>query len=119
MELIQECVLHVDVGEALTVGSGPAGTRMIIPVSGGWVRGSRLNGVVDGPGGDWALLGDDGFARLDVRSQFRTDDGAIVYISYSGLLELNEATMSGQRPAEWCEFELRVARCQASIEAVV
>jgi hypothetical protein len=95
MELVHECTFHADLSEPLVAGNGPAGTRMVIPVTGGWIKGDRLNGQVVGPGGDWALLGDDGFARLDVRGQLRTDDDAIVYVSYTGLLELNEATQAG------------------------
>jgi hypothetical protein len=95
VELIQECVFHADLGEPLDVGRGPGGARTVIPVVGGWIKGARLNGTVVGPGGDWAQLGDDGFARLDVRGQLRTDDGATVYLSYAGVLELNEATMAG------------------------
>ncbi len=95
MELIRECVFHADLGEPLDVGRGAGGARMVIPVVGGWVKGERLNGTVVGPGGDWAQMGDDGFARLDVRGQLRTDDGAAIYLSYAGILELNAATMAG------------------------
>ena len=95
MELVQECVFHADLSEPLDLGSGPAGARMVIPVAGGWVKGARLNGTVVGPGGDWAVLGADGFARLDVRAQLQTDDGAVIYITYTGLLELNDAAMGG------------------------
>ncbi|QDW37787.1 DUF3237 domain-containing protein [Bradyrhizobium sp. KBS0727] len=36
------------------------------------------------------LVGTDGFARLDVRAQLLTDDGASIYLNYPGLLEFNE-----------------------------
>jgi hypothetical protein len=39
-------------------------------------------------GGDWLLAGEDGFARLDVRTQFLTDDGAVIYSYYGGLLQM-------------------------------
>jgi Protein of unknown function (DUF3237) len=32
----------------------------------------------------------DGFARLDVRAQLLTDDGAFICVNYAGLLELTE-----------------------------
>jgi hypothetical protein len=95
VELVLECVFHADLSAPLDTGHGPAGSRLVIPVTGGWVKGARLNGTVVGPGGDWALLGGDGFARLDVRGQVETDDGAVIYVSYGGLLELNEAAMGG------------------------
>jgi Protein of unknown function (DUF3237) len=34
------------------------------------------------------LAGEDGFARLDVRTQFLTDDGAVIYSYYGGLLQM-------------------------------
>ena len=42
-------------------------------------------------GGDWLLAGEDGFGRLDVRAQFSTDDGAVIYMNYLGLVEVTEA----------------------------
>jgi uncharacterized protein DUF3237 len=39
------------------------------------------------PGGDWMSVGDDGYNRPDVRMQFQTDDGAIVLLHYTGLVE--------------------------------
>ena len=94
MDSVREFVFHADLGEGITIGDGPVGSRIVIPVIGGWIKGERLNGAVVGPGGDWAVFGGDGFARLDVRGQLRTDDGALVYVHYDGVLELNEATMA-------------------------
>ena len=72
------------------IGAGPFGTRRYFEVSGGKVEGERLNGKVLTGGGDWLLVGPDGFARLDVRAQMITDDGASIYARYNGLLELNQ-----------------------------
>jgi hypothetical protein len=63
---------------------------MIVPVTGGWVKGPRLNGTVTGPGADWIVAGSDGFGRLEVRTQLVTDDGVLLYLNYTGILELNE-----------------------------
>jgi hypothetical protein len=43
-----------------------------------------------GGGGDWIVVGPDGYGRIDVRLQFETDDGAHVYLQYFGLLEINQ-----------------------------
>jgi len=48
-----------------------------------------LAGDLIGGGGDWLLIGRDGLARVDVRLQLPTDDGAAIYITYFGVLELN------------------------------
>jgi hypothetical protein len=82
---------YAELGPPVLVGDGPFGTRTFFEVTGGEVSGPRMSGTVLTGGGDWAVIGDDGFARLDVRGQFKTDDGAFVYTTYEGLIELNEA----------------------------
>jgi hypothetical protein len=51
---------------------------------GGWVRGPAIRGEVIAPSGDWLRVMPGGARKLDVRLSVRTDDGAIVYISYTG-----------------------------------
>ena len=90
MQLIQECSFTARLKPPLAVGAGPIGTRMYYDVSDGEVVGERLRGKVLG-GGEWALIGPDGFLRIDVRLQVETHDGAYIYIQYVGLLGLNDA----------------------------
>ncbi len=33
---------------------------------------------------DWALLGDEGWARFDIRMVLETSDSALIYLSYTG-----------------------------------
>lgn len=75
----------------LAIGRGPSGTRVFWQARGGTISGPRLNGELLPGGGDWALTGSDGWTRVDVRGQCRTDDGAILYISYGGVIEPTEA----------------------------
>jgi hypothetical protein len=77
-------------GPPVWFGPGPLGNRVFREVTGGRATGPLLNGELLPGGGDWALVGDDGYLRLDVRGQIRTDDGALVYVFYEGLLELTE-----------------------------
>lgn len=81
----------VDIGRNSPVGTGPYGTRAIAEVAGGTFEGPRLNGVIRPPGADWVLVDGTGHGRIDVRLLFETDDGANVYVTYTGVLELNEA----------------------------
>jgi hypothetical protein len=90
MKLVQECSFNAMLKAPLPIGAGPIGTRMYYDVIGGEVTGERLRGKVLG-GGEWALIGQDGFLRVDVRVQIETHDGAYLYIQYVGLLELNDA----------------------------
>lgn len=52
---------------------------------GGWVKGPRIRGTLLAPGGDWFRVLPSGASRLDVRATIRTDDGALIYISYNGI----------------------------------
>ena len=90
MNLVHEFTANAKLDAPLPIGAGPIGTRMYYGVTGGEVTGDRLNGAILG-GGEWALIGPDGFLRVDVRLQVETHDGAFLYIQYVGLLEVNEA----------------------------
>jgi hypothetical protein len=69
----------------------PAGTRMIYEVASGSISGERLNAKMAGAAAaDWMLVGPDGTGTLDVRSLVETDDGALVFIQYSGRVDLSE-----------------------------
>ena len=93
MNLVEEFTFKAQLKPPLPVGAGPIGTRMYYDVSGGEVIGDRIRGKLLG-GGEWALIGPDGFLRPDVRLQVETHDGAYLYIQYLGLLELNEKVQS-------------------------
>lgn len=74
-------------GKASLVGAGPAGNRVIVPVTGGTFAGPKMRGtIVENSGGDWVVSRPDGTAKLDVRITLATDDSAIIYMWYSGLL---------------------------------
>ncbi len=79
----------------VSAGKGPLGTRTIFDTIGGRAEGARLSGKVLASGGDWILLDDKGTGRLDVRATVETDDGAIIYVQYFGVLEMNEKVMQG------------------------
>jgi len=117
MELVEEAVMHAELGaEPLDVGAGPYGGRLVANVTGGWVKGERINGTLVGAGADWILLGADGWGRLDVRAQIRTDDGAVIYAQYGGLLELNEAVMGAMAPGGSTGFDDQYFRTTPRLE---
>jgi len=93
MKFVQEFSFKGRLEQPLPVGDGPAGTRMYYDVIDGEVTGERVNGRVLG-GGEWALIGADGFLRADVRLQIESHDGAFLYMQYLGLLEMNEAAQT-------------------------
>ena len=90
MNLEYEFSYKAGIAEPVAVGAGPYGTRMVFVVTDGSFEGKRLKGKILSGGGDWLLVGPDGWGRLDVRAQFLTDDGAALYLTYTGLVEMNE-----------------------------
>jgi Protein of unknown function (DUF3237) len=82
----------------INVGAGPYGNRNIAEVTGGDFEGPRLKGKILSGGADWALVGPDGRARLDVRTQLLTDDGATIYLAYYGTSTRRHRRRSKSRP---------------------
>jgi hypothetical protein len=105
--------MEIEADAHIPIGAGPAGTRIVAAVRGGTVVGERLSGTIVGPGADWALLSADGYARVDVRLQIATHDGAFVYVQYLGVLEANEAalaaTVDPTRETDWDDQYFRTA----------
>jgi hypothetical protein len=77
---------------------------MFFEVIDGKASGSRIHGSVLSGGGDWLLVGPDGWGRIDVRAQIALDDGAVVLASYIGVLELNAKVMEAMGKAEGTDF---------------
>jgi hypothetical protein len=99
------------------VGNGPYGARVFFQVTEGKATGARVNGTFVGGGGDWLLIGADGWGRLDVRSQIETDDGALLYLTYNGVLELTDDVMAAtQRMAEETGFDDQYFRMTPRLE---
>ncbi len=84
---------HATLKAPVAIGAGPFGTRQIFDVTGGEFHGPRLRGRILPSGADWLLVGPDGVGRLDVRATFETHDGALIYLSYFGILHLNDEVM--------------------------
>jgi hypothetical protein len=70
-------------------------------IAGGTITGERLSGEVLPGGGDWSELGagPDGLALtlIDVRSVWKTHDGALVYVTYGGRLVIPAAVLGDFR----------------------
>lgn len=101
---------------ALVVGRGPLGHRTFHAARGGRVEGPRLSGEILPGGGDWALTGEDGWTRLDVRGQCRTDDGAVLYLRYHGLLEPTPAVARALAGGGETAFEDQYFRIALEVE---
>jgi hypothetical protein len=66
----------------------------------GWVKGPKINGTLLAPSADWLQPLPNGASRLDVRATIETDDGALIYISYNGIIRSTEASRAKQQKGE-------------------
>ena len=63
---------------------------MIAEVASAEFTGERLTGKLAGAAAaDWAVLGPDGVMSPDVRLTLETDDGATVFVQYTGRLDVS------------------------------
>jgi hypothetical protein len=70
----------------LELGDTPAGKRRVFTVSSGEFIGDRLRGqVLPQAGSDLLLVRADGSSQQDVRLILRTDDGALILMTYRGV----------------------------------
>ena len=94
------CTLTVELDPIREMGAGRAGQRRIIPIVGGTVSGTRLNGRLLNLGADWQTIFADGLAELDTRYAMETDDGATIEIVNYGFRhgpkEVIEAVARGE-----------------------
>lgn len=82
LDLLFDIVIDLEPG--LEFGEGPLGRRVLFGSAGGHFEGERIRGEVLRGGGDWALFRSSGAMTLDVRLTLRTDDGALVCMTYGG-----------------------------------
>lgn len=83
--------MHATLDAPVVVPGGPHGTRVIVGVNGGTVKGPKVNGTVAHLGADWLTMRADGSAQLDVRALIHTEDGAAIHVSYKGIMAHGEA----------------------------
>ena len=78
--------LTMSLDPVLELGDTPAGTRRVFTVANGTFTGERLRGeVLPQASSDLLLVRADGSAQQDVRLILRTDDGALILMTYRGV----------------------------------
>ena len=77
--------MRLQVSDLQQVGPAPGGTRVVGVVAGGTFEGDRLKGTILPGGSDWIIVRADGAFTLDVRLVLKTDDGALIAMTYKGL----------------------------------
>lgn len=69
------------------IGSLPEGIKVNFYNTGGEVIGPRIRGKLRPVGGDWVTVRKDGVALLDARVTFETHDGALILVTYPGVID--------------------------------
>ncbi|KAK5989235.1 Hydroalkoxylation enzyme phnH [Cladobotryum mycophilum] len=76
--------VNITVAAPIVIGTTPLGFRQVYPITGGTVKGPKLNGTVANWGGDWGLTDSAGTFRPDARYIIQSDDGANIYVTAQG-----------------------------------
>jgi hypothetical protein len=77
--------LRLSTAPTANIGAGPYGTRVTYPITGGSFEGDGLRGKVLPGGDDWTIKRSDGVMELDLRITLQTDDGALIYMTFTGI----------------------------------
>jgi hypothetical protein len=89
-ELEHICSYSATLAAPEIIGPAPEGIRANFYVTGGEATGPKIRGKLRAAGGDWITIRRDGVGVLDVRGTIETRDGALILVTYSGMLDLGE-----------------------------
>lgn len=85
------------------IGPVSGDVRIDFPIVGGQITGPRLTGSVKPGGADFGTLRTDGIFLVDVRGALESHDGALIEITYTGVMDLGpngyEMFLRGELPA--------------------
>ena len=103
--------IEIVVAERTEVGGLPSGTRRVVVIDSGRVRGPLLNGAIVRPGAVFATIRPDGVLVNDARFVVHTDDAADVHVQYEALMPPRGLTRTSRTPcARWCASSPRRRR---------
>ena len=75
---------NVTLGSTLAVGTSDVGTRNVIPITGGTISGTKLNGKIVSGGGDYQITPPGGTTRLDAKYVLASNDGEFIVVRNCG-----------------------------------
>src|SRR3974390_3169894 len=82
-------------GEIVPLGKSPFCDRRVGYITGGEFRGERLSGKILAGGGNWPLSGrsqnSQAVGTFDARAIWQTNDGALIYVTYTGRSVVSDA----------------------------
>jgi hypothetical protein len=77
--------ITANIGSVVSAGDIGHGVRRIIPITGGEVRGDKVNGKVLPFGADFQIIRPNELIELEAKYAIETDDGAVVYVENIGI----------------------------------
>ncbi|WP_199554427.1 DUF3237 domain-containing protein [Sandaracinobacteroides hominis] len=119
LQSTQLCTVEFEVsGGLIGIGATPFGDRRLGFITGGRFFGPRLQGDVLPGGGNWShggrLSADAAVGTFDARSVWRTHDGALIQLSYTGRSVVPDAVRAlfadpAAPPVDPSRYYLRIA----------
>ncbi len=98
IELVPLTTMRLRLGTPILLPDTPRGTRVVVEASEGTLTGERLTGKQVGvAAADWLVIDAGGLGTIDVRGVFETHDGALVYVTYNGRIDVSQG--AGTSPA--------------------
>jgi Protein of unknown function (DUF3237) len=92
--------IRADLKGSLDAGDAALGRRVLNAVDKGTFEGPRLKGEINPGTGDWMLVRRDNTAIVDARIVLRTDDGALIHMSYGGRIAIPAEILGQARDPE-------------------
>ncbi len=77
--------VQAELEAVMTLGRTPYGERRMVAITGGTVKGPKLNGRILPGGADWQIVRSDGAADIQARYVIEADGGARVIVDSKGL----------------------------------
>ena len=88
-EFIPLFTMTLELAPSLSVGAGPAGGRFIGSIRSATITSERVNATLAGPAaGDW-MVTNGPIGVIDARLTLRTNDDALILMSYGGRLDMS------------------------------
>lgn len=78
-------IVQAELEAVMTLGRTPYGERRMVAITGGTVKGPKLNGRILPGGVDWQIVRSDGAADIQARYVIEADGGARVIVDSKGL----------------------------------
>jgi hypothetical protein len=87
-DLAPVCALTMVIGKRQLIGDMTDARYQTGAIEIGTVTGPRINGKVVPGAVDWAKVTPDGILEPEVKLVIETDDGALIYVTYVGVLDM-------------------------------